>query len=145
MDRKLAEVVAKGTHTLSDSDSDITIDPDSPNRQELNSDADSDITVDESGEAEDTTTKDKRENIRGDGQDDLNTPLRKKTTMNIEELFGSDDSDGDQGKRSRTSRWKCERDDSISDNFIVWARKTQPNELTKRLSLRHKSDSCSQT
>ena len=100
MDRKLAEAVAKGTHTLSDSDSDITIDPDSPNRQEFNSDDDSDITVDESGEAEDTTTKEKHENGRSDGEDDLNTPLRKKTTMNIEELFGSDDSDGDQGKRS---------------------------------------------
>ena len=100
MDRKLAEAVAKGTHSLSDSDSDITIDPDSPSRQELNSDADSDITVDESSEAEDTTTKDKHEKIRGDVRGDSNTPLRKKTTVNIEQLFGSDDSDGDQGKRA---------------------------------------------
>ena len=108
MDRKLAEAVAKGTHTLSDSDSDITIDPNSPSRQELNSDADSDITVDESGETENTTTKDKHKNLRGEDRGDLklSTPLRKKTTMNIEELFGSDDSDDDQGKPFTTSRWE---------------------------------------
>ena len=90
MDRKLAEAVAKGTHTLSDSDSDSTIDPDSPSRQDsIDSDVDSDITVDESQEAEITPAKNTPEKSK--------PSMQKKNTESIEELFGSD-SDGDKCK-----------------------------------------------
>ena len=90
MDRELAEAVAKGTHTLSDSDSDITIDPDSPSRQDsIDCDVDSDITVDESQEGEITPVKNTPEKSK--------PSMQKKNTKSIEELFGSD-SDGDKCK-----------------------------------------------
>ena len=87
MDRKMAESIAKGTRTLPDSDSDITIDPNSPNHEDLASDVDSDITVDESGEAETIIHKNK----------ESKPSLQKNCTKIIEKLFGSD-LDDDQCK-----------------------------------------------